>query len=446
MKPLRWAFLALAVVVVFNLFLAKANAQTFSQVGCIITGTQLSVGDCIANTIPLAAIGILLSMLLGAITFMAGEVFNYSPLKGFYKRELWETVKSMIIIAIIFSSVIIAGALATALAGNSAQFQGGGYSQSSTALTNNFASLYTTANTAYIQPQLQSSYVTFSSMLGLSMGTDLLKTFSVSTWLPIPLPTPLGVVGFVQFGSKANIFQSNYIDSLANKGSISLLSITATYVTTILLVFQFQSDLLFVIVIIGFGVFIPVGIIMRAIPFVRGIGGTMIAIGIGISIVYPALLVGFNLPVTNYMYSIKPAPASSAACPFAGGPAGLLCQFWSGITGLINSAASTIFLGVGTSASTTSPIQIAFGTNLPAATLTASDTQMAQGFWTGLAGPFANGIFPALNFVIDNSLNQIVQFILFVFDIIIGVALTNGIASLMGGKLTLGIGKRFKLA
>jgi hypothetical protein len=68
-----------------------------------------------------------------------------------------------------------------------------------------------------------------------------------------------------------------------------------------------------------------------------------------------------------------------------------------------------------------------------------------KGFSVGVGGPFTGGIFPALNFIIDNCLNQIVQFILFVFDIIIGYAITNGIANILGGKLTLGVG-RFKLA
>lgn len=47
--------------------------------------------------------------------------------------------------------------------------------------------------------------------------------------------------------------------------------------------------------------------------------------------------------------------------------------------------------------------------------------------------------------MIDNSINQIVQFILFVLDLIIGIATVSGIAVILGGKLTLGIGKRFKL-
>jgi hypothetical protein len=93
---------------------------------------------------------------------------------------------------------------------------------------------------------------------------------------------------------------------------------------------------------------------------------------------------------------------------------------------------------------------LSFGTNA-ASSLTAATALAGQGFWTGVLGPFGlygngSGIFPALNFVIDHSLNQIVQFILFVLDIIIGYAIVGGIAQILGGRLTLGIGKKFTLA
>ena len=252
----------------------------------------------------------------------------------------------------------------------------------------------------------------------------------------------IGIVGSVQSGSVAPIFQSNYIDSLGAQSGLSLISITAIYTTTVLIVFLFQSNLLYVIGAIGLGIFIPIGIIMRAFPFVRGIGGTLIAIGIGISIIYPVLLLALNLPVTNYIFSITSAarPGSTSSCPFSA--SGLACKLWSGLAQIMNTVS-------GYMTGTTGIMALSFGTNA-ASSLAGATALAGQGFWTGVPGCRAygngSGIFPALNFVIDHSLDQIVQFILFVLDIIIAYAMVGGIAQILGGKLTLGIGKKFTLA
>ncbi len=375
---------------------------------------------------------------------MIGEVFNYAPFKEFYKRELWETVKSLLIIAIIFSVLVIASSVAVAFAGSAASSTS---STSGTQLTNNLGGLYGAVESSYLQPQLQGAETTFGGLLGLSVGTDMLKSLVLFTWFPIPIFTNAGILGAVQSGSQAQIMQSGYIDSLTTgTGSTSIISIAAAYSTIMLISFQFQSDLLYVVAAIGLGVFIPIGIVMRAIPFIRGIGGTMIAIGIGLAIVYPILMIGFNLPVSNYIYAITSpgGTSSTSTCPFS---IGLFCTLWSGINSLAGSfvVSGGTALGGVPQTPITNVMQFAFGSSTPSNT-----ALVGQGFWTGLLGPFGfyghgSGIFPALNFVIDNSINQIVQFILFVLDLIIGIATVSGIAVILGGKLTLGIGKRFKL-
>ncbi|HII10101.1 TPA: hypothetical protein HA310_03245, partial [Candidatus Micrarchaeota archaeon] len=328
MPAFRATLLAIVAFVVLNLFLVNSYAAPqIATVTCILNGASMTPGACLGSAIPLALIGILLSLIIGAAIFMFGEVFNYQPLKGFYKRELRETLKSALLIAIIFSVLIIASSIAVSFAGNAPSTTAG-----PTALTDNLANLYTAVNTTYLQPQVQSSYNAFGGLMGLSIGTDLLKSFTLSSWFPIPIWLgPIGIVGAVQSGSVAQIFQSNYIDSLGAQSGLSLISITAIYTTTVLIVFLFQSNLLYVMAAVGLGVFIPIGIVMRAFPFIRGIGGTLIAIGIGIAIVYPVLLLALNLPVTNYIYSIASAagPGSTSSCPFSA--SGLACKLWSGV-------------------------------------------------------------------------------------------------------------------
>jgi hypothetical protein len=437
MSVLRYAFLALAAIISLSALLAMSSAApTIGTISCVLTGTQISPGDCIASAIPLALLGILLSLIFGAIIFMFGEVLNYRSLKNMYQRELWETLKSAIIVAIIFSSLVIASAIATSLTGSgNAQLPGPGNPATGTQLSSNLDGLYTAVNSTYLQPQLSNSYNAFGAVVGLAIGTDLLRSVSISVYFPIPIPTPIGIIGSVQSGVETDIFESRFIDSLSKSAtaydsSLSLVSITATYVTIILLLFQFQGDLIFIIAAVGLGVFIPIGIFLRSIPFIRGIGGTMIAIGIGISIIYPALLLGFNLPITNYMFAVTGAAPTNQACPFSSTAASLLCQIvWSPISaiGLLATAGGA-------------PMKLAFGS-----AASASTGVVLQGFQVGVGGPFYGGIFPALNFIIDHSLDQIVQFMLFIFDIIIAYAITNGIANILGGRVTLGVG-RFKLA
>ena len=377
MPASRAALLAVVALVALSFLAATPYAQPqIATVTCILTGTSMTPGDCIGSAMPLALLGILVSIVLGAVVFMMGEVFNYQPLKGFYKRELWETLKSAIIVTIIFSVLIIASSIAVAFAGNAPSSSTG-----PTKLTDNLAGLYTAVNTTYLQPQIQSGYQTFGGLMGLSVGTDMLKTLTLSTWLPIPIWLgPLGVVGSIQSGSSdVPLLQSNYIDSVSGQGGFSLLGISTVYITTVIIVFLFQSDLLYVIAAIGLGVFIPIGMIMRAFPFIRGIGGTLIAIGIGISIVYPVLLLALNLPVTNYIYGMtSTSPQSSAStCPSI--LSGIFCSLWKGIGALITKMAGVITGGTGA-------VAIAFGSNA-ANSLTNAASLSNTGFVTGLLGP-----------------------------------------------------------
>ncbi|MGI0100534.1 MAG: hypothetical protein ACREBH_02340 [Candidatus Micrarchaeaceae archaeon] len=425
----------------FSLLLSNsyAAAPSLSSVQCIVTGSSISIGTCIADAFPLSAIGIMLSFMIVALAFMAGEVMNYAPLKGFYRREMWEATKSMIILGIIFGSLVIASGVAAAFAGSAPQLAGSTQAIAGTSITNNLASLYSTVNASYLSVQLESAITSFSGLLGLSVGNEMLRSLTLETWFPIPLYIPpVEDLGAVQFGSNAQLFQSNYVTPLYSGSpqlispSVSLVTGAADLVIGMIFIFQAQQNLIYVIGALGLGVFIPMGMIMRAIPFIRGIGGTMIAIGIGIAIVYPVVLIGFNLPVTNYMFTLSSAITAPSSCP--NGLGFIFCTLWNSALSLIQNVAG--FVGG------TVPLTIAFGSN---GAVASSATLFTNGLWTGFSGPFSNGIFPELNFVINNTFTQVVQALLFVLDIIIVYAATDGIASLMGGSMRLGIGK-FSLA
>jgi hypothetical protein len=450
MSICRGIFAALLIFLVLNIFASTTFAQQANNINtiqCIISGQQTSLGNCIASAIPISLIGIGVSLLILAISYMFGEVLNYQVLRNFYKRELWETAKSALIIVIVFSSLIIASSIAVSFAGNAPSSSG-----SNATITSNLANLYTSVNSSYLTPQLNDSYTSLSALFGLSVGTDFVKSMSLAIWLPIPIPTQAGIIGAVQFGATSGFLQSNYITAIAGDSflnqvtsfSTSLVTSASALVLFVILSLQIQRDLLYTIAALGLGVFIPLGLVMRAMPFIRGIGGTMIAIGIGLAIVYPALLIGFNLPITNYMYTLTaPGAGTTLSCPFS---QQLLCKtVWLPATSIVQ-AGTGLFTG-------SIPVGLLFGTG---AASTAGTVAAGNGFYTGVLGPFGlipgaissnagSGIFPALNFIVDWTINDLLQFLLFTLDIIIGVSITNAIAGLMGGQLTLGVGG-FKLA
>ena len=66
---------------------------------------------------------------------------------------------------------------------------------------------------------------------------------------------------------------------------------------------------------------------------------------------------------------------------------------------------------------------------------------MYEGAGVGFT-PLVAGLYPTLNFIIDETLGVILQFILFALDILIGLIITGAITQMLGGKVRLGFGKK----
>ncbi|MGC8687211.1 MAG: hypothetical protein ACP5RM_00735 [Candidatus Micrarchaeia archaeon] len=428
------------MLVVMLAFVSVAHSQEITSCSNL---SSSSLGSFILGAIPLSFIGIMLSFLLIAITFMIGEVLNYGPLKGWYKTELWEVSKSILVIVIVFSSMIVGSAIVAAFVGTSATYQAGSTpSAQMSNLVGNLQGLCTAATNKYLAPQLINSTEDFSFLLGVSQGIGALKSTVVETWFSLPIPLIAPVI-FLQFGSIANIYVSSYLSTISPTTVFSFIKDLMTMIIfPMLFIFRYQYDLLPTIIATGIGVFIPIGIVLRALPFARGIGGTFIAIGIGASLVYPALLVGFNLPLTNFINSAVPQPLSFLQNPSYGCP--------SGASGLWCTVQNYIFIFVDNF------IGISMGGIMLDFLLGASAVGISQGIGAYGAGSLVgfstpvlySSILPILNIVIDQTLLLVVQFLLFVFDLIIGLALVNAIARSLGGTTSLqnmGVGK-MKLA
>ena len=441
MEPVRRSFMLLLLAAVAAVFIATvATAQTIGtpatiqtggvQIGCIITGTMISPGMCVLSSVPYMMIGILLSFMVIALTYMIGNVINYSRMKDWYKTELWETIKSLLLVVIIMASLVLLSAVANALAGNQAIQPSGSFDQG--ALNANLAGLYMTANSMYLYPQLENSYAAFDAMQGMAFGNSALQSLKVSYFLPLPIffPwPPFVIIGAFKDGATANLFSSNYLSFSTGSAAFSITNdLTTLIVVPMMMVFQVQYDMFFYIVALGLGVMIPIGIILRAIPMLRNLGGTAIALGIGMSLIYPGILVLFNLPISNYIYTFTLAQSQlpGSGCPFT---TTLVCEMWNGFISIV-----TPFNPL----AVYNPIALLdfgqFGTT--SAGISAWNT----GFNLGLISPLASGsIYPSLNFIIDNMIGSVLQFVLVALDILIGLILANSVASMLGGTLRLGV-------
>ena len=430
-------------LVLLALLLTTAHAATTYQmkVYCFLNpGVQTDIGTCMSESIAISAIGLVFSLVIVALTYMMGEIINMGNLKGWYRRELWETTKSALLVVVVYSSLVLFGGIGASLAGasqsassplltanptiscpSSATFS----TQASSGLEASLAILYNTAINSYLQPTLCYSYKSFSAIFGLSAGVRTAKSVTVATWIPFPIlpfPFPEAIFGSISSGSQVSLFTSGFLEAInvVEPNPFSFLkSVITLIIVPTLIQLQLQSDLLPLVVTTGIGLFLPLGIIFRAVPFLRGIGGTMVAIAIGISLIYPIMLVTFNLPVTDYF-----AGLITGSSQYSGGGCGVLCS----VVNWLPAQSAQI------------PLRVA----LRPYDAAAAEAGWVIGFWDYSAS--LRSIFPALNFVNEYSLIMVLQFVLFPIDILFGVISVQAIAKSLGGKLTLSLGKRVKIA
>ncbi len=379
---------------------------------CLVTGSDTTLGNCVVSAIPLALFGVLFSFLLVAISYMLGSVFNISALKGWYQNELREAVKSILIIVLIFSLFIVLSSIAASYVGAPSSSLTTSSSTASNEITSNIGMVYTALQTSYFTPELQNVDTAFYNLLGLYDGIGVWKSMTLSLYIPIPI-VPVFTIGSLDFGVDENLYVSSVISSISDPGLSLLTDIGKVILVPVTIILQVQQDLLASIIAIGFGVLLPVGIVLRAIPILRPLGGTFLALGIGASLVYPALLLAINVPISSY---IPPTtiPTLSNSCPSGWNP--IECAFYSGAISVINT--------------------MLYASN--------ANSQIFTGFGYGMAS-YAD-IYPAFNIILSQAfLVAILQFILFILDLIIGIVIVQHIASLLGGSLRLGIG-RMKLA
>ena len=445
----RLGLLTVLVLLALASFNVASAAAKPLQVNCILNGgAATDIGTCITESVGISVLALVLSLSIVALAYMISNIVHVAELQGWYRKELWETTKSAMIVAIVYAVIVLLGTLGASIAGSSAltgtSLLGGSYatmpdadalipycqnfatfSVGEAGIASNLASLYNTAIIGYLQPTLCNANNAFAAIFGLSIGLRAAHTLELNTWFPVPLGICPWCIGSIQFGSRSSIFVGSFLESILMMPTFSFISgMIRVLVVPIMITLQVQAELLPIAVASALGVLLPIGIIMRAVPFLRGIGGTMIAVAIGVAIIYPALLVAVNLPITDYFVGLTAnSPMAPSGC--GGGVACLILTWFNPITDL----------------TTQMPLIIALGPHYDPSIATDA---VFIGFWEYTVG--LRSIFPALNMVVKHALLMVVQVILVALDIIVGVTLVQAIARSLGGELRLGIGKRMKLA
>jgi uncharacterized membrane protein YhdT len=436
--------------------ISPAQGQPTGGFYCITTAVQSSLADsainsCLVGTVlPFVAIALLLSFAMIAVAYIVGEVLGIASLKSWYKLEMWEITKTLLIVVVVFSVILIMGAIAISINGQANA-------------NANLGTMYSTAD-SYLGQQYNVAENAFNNMLGISMGINYLSSMRFNTYyywkvmsilykpddppyappvtitptfipagfhcprrLPswyttptqaVPSGTVLGCtyLGTINFGSDENIYQSDLLSTSSGFGvnTINFLIIP------MFLALGVETAVLPLLIYAGLGVFLPLGIILRAVPFLRGVGGTLIALGFAFAIIYPGTLIALNIPVTN-AFGMNPYPFYNYAAPTA-----FDCGGFPSLPGV--GSICSILSGAVASTGAIIQFETSFG------------DPFINGYNTGVYGSFS-GITPALNSILAYTIPLIIQFLLLVIDLIIIYALTNGIAKLLGGTIKLGIGK-----
>ncbi len=423
------AMLALAIPFSYSQSQAPPPTIPYTSAGplpstfyCGLTGTSTDFSLCVAATIPLAMIGVLLSLTIVALAYVMGNVLDLPGLRNWYQTELKEAGKSALIAVSIFAVVAIIGSIAALYFAS-----GTSVSQSQGSIITSLGGLYTTVigtgNSGYLTEQINSATYLYYDLFGLYDAIGFAKSIELKVYFPFPL-VPLYTVGSIDSGVSENLYFSNIVcrpDEIPPCGSIT--TDAGTMVSIILVALTMQRDILLWIVEAGLGILIPVGIVLRAFPFLRPLGGTLIGVGIGAAVVYPSLLLFLNMSVSNYIVP----PSILPSLPTCATPAPL------SFSALISNPSSLVSSYLGYAACT------AYNDFAPEVVGSGS------GFLAGSAGTLGslNSMFPILNYIVSAQfIAVLVQFVLFILDIIIGVVITNDIISALGGfRPQMGIGR-----
>jgi len=385
------------VLIISLLLLVLYSGISFADSSsCSLSSSSLTL-----STSPLFSVlslAFMLSFLVIAIGVIINKVVPGTKLGEWLKNEYWEMAKSAILIAGAISALVFAGNISLLLIGQQAtsSYTMAGLNQILNTLSSSsgqaLCKIYTNIT------NFGSSEGGFSeSPLGIATGLATWKTINVGYWLPIPIPG----VGAFTFGSTFQVYNNPMLESVASRQYESIVNdiINFLYFPVSSLV-AFMYILMPLIVYIGIMIFVPLGIIFRAFPFLRPVGGTLFAFGVGLSIVFPLLIILINEPLTTILYSML-SYSTTAGSGVLGGILNVL----------VNALLATI-----------SP---------------------EYNFISAL--PLTISIYSALNIYAPYFMFLFAEFVFFLIDLMIWYPLVDSIAKSLGGTIRLELGGKLRI-
>ena len=410
-----------ALLLPFMLLLLTAGASPLMAANNGITyenvcPTVIPNGGNASGTIPGPDIGMAIGLTLialdlafdiVAIGYIVARAFNLRGMFTWVQGEYYELTKSIFLVVVIYGVLATVSGLAIAVA-PSAQPGGG-------TLFSNLGSLVTSSE-SYLCTAEQNMLPGWTFVGQAAIAIGLVQGTHILLYLPIPIPIPFLDIGF-SLNSGFDI--APYQNFMLESGNIVIQhfeSIVFDMVQFVLFPVTSMLDVLInllpLMVGIGLAVFIPMGLVMRAFPFIRGVGGTLIAIGIATAVIFPATLVLLDQPIAAWAAAMIPPPCGTAtlSCqPQACNLGVVICSSFMGALGTIISIGSF--------------------------------TQIIAYAWDSFGG-----VYVFINGLISTGWYATIQLILFVLDLVIIYPLTDSIAKMLGGTIRLHLGGKLKMA
>jgi len=364
--------------------------------------SSLSSNVLTLSTSPLfsvLALAFMLSFLVIAIGVIINKAVPGTKLNEWLKNEYWEMAKSAILIAGAISILVFAGNISLLLIGQQAT---GSYTLSG--LNQILNTLSSSSGQALCNIYTDINDFEGGNPLGITTGISTWKTINVGYWLPIPI-----IVGAFTFGSTFQLYNNPMLESASATPIGQFESIVNDIINFLYFpvssLIAFMYILMPLIVYIGIMVFVPLGIIFRAFPFLRPVGGTLFAFGVGLSIVFPLLIILINEPLTTILCNaLGQSPSCSTSSQSTTTGNGIL-------NGIVN-ALLTPILGM---------------------------------YYLGSALPLTISIYPALNIYALYFMFLFAEFVFLLIDLMIWYPLVDSIAKSLGGTIRLELGGRLRI-
>ncbi|MEM0147019.1 MAG: hypothetical protein QXF85_01005 [Candidatus Micrarchaeaceae archaeon] len=344
--------------------------------------------------IGISMLALTISIDVVAIGYIIARLVPGTGIRSWLDNEYWEIAKSAMIIIGIYAILAFVGSVSL-LVYNSYSSGLGASAPCSTASFGTYSadisSLETVAN-CYLNNTKNDVSIGIQNFYTLSVSLGALRSITLTIAYPITITTFI-----LQFGFSSRIYANQLLEQGPTTGTYESMinDLFGLIITPLAFMIVVQQVGLPYIIIVALGFLIPLGLVFRAFPFIRNIGGTLIGIGIALAVIYPATLVLLNIPVSNAFTFVMPSQQHQ-------------------VTG--SSSGALGFLGILSSV-------------LPLA--------------------YSNYIYQIYSFIsiyIQFSMYFVLQLLLFILDLVIVYALGDNIAKLLGGTFRLSLGEKLKIA